>query len=201
MEKPQLWSAKVQLPSALYPIFSSLTRRIVLAFLGRSLESTTYGLQSSIFGPPSIIFHKSLTNLVKVLVEILLRFARDLEVCHIFQVDLWPFCQVQTGLSVVFPGIRYATEFVTWNSCLHFIWAFNWFWKYKLSNVFLRGWCFQEWSSGFGELYCSVLESVIYKEYKSFHSFWKSGFTNESGVWDWVRLWKWHFSFVLAGWD
>lgn len=54
-------------------------------------------------------------------------------------------------------------------------------------------------SSGFGELYCSILESVIYREFKSFHLFLKSGFANESGIWDWVQLWKLHFNFILTG--
>lgn len=71
------------------PFFSSLTICVVLVFLGRSLMAYT---QSRAFGPPSIIFHKSLMNLLKVLVETLFKFALDLEVCctEIFQMDLWP---------------------------------------------------------------------------------------------------------------
>lgn len=51
----------------------------MLVFLDRSFESTTYGLQSSVLGPPSIIFHKSPMNLLKALVVALLTFACDLE--------------------------------------------------------------------------------------------------------------------------
>lgn len=35
---------------------------------------------------------------------------------------------------------------------------------------------------GFGELYCSILEFVIYREFKFFYLFLKSGFVNEFGI-------------------
>lgn len=54
-------------------------------------------------------------------------------------------------------------------------------------------------SSEFEELYCSILESIIYKEGRSCHLFLKNVFTNESGIWDAVQVWKLHFSFILTG--
>lgn len=57
IEKPWLWPAEVQLFSVVYLIFSSLTTNVVLVLLGRSFGSSIYGLQSSIFGLPAIIFH------------------------------------------------------------------------------------------------------------------------------------------------
>lgn len=56
-------------------------------------------------------------------------------------------------------------------------------------------------SSEFEELFCSILESVIYKEGRSCHLFLKSVFRNDSGIWDGVQVWKLHFSFILTGWD
>lgn len=56
-------------------------------------------------------------------------------------------------------------------------------------------------SSEFEELYFSILDSVIYKEGRSCHLFLKSVFTNESGIWDRVQVWKLHFSFILTVWD
>lgn len=96
LEKPRLWLAKVELPSVVYLIFNSLTISVILVSLDRSFESATYGLQSSILGLPFIIVHKSPMNLLLVLVAALLKFACELDVCHIeiFQMDLWPLSNI-----------------------------------------------------------------------------------------------------------
>lgn len=161
-------------------------------------QSATYGLQSSILGPPSIIFHKSPMNLLKVLAVALLNFARDLEVCHIeiFQMDLWPLSDAERDCCTAFLGIPHPTVYYMklHEIYLHFVSVFKPSFK-DLGNV-----SYSE-SSEFRELCCSILESVIYEECKSFIYFWKVALENESGIWDWVQLWKLHFSFILAGWD
>lgn len=80
-------------------------------FLDGFFQSATYGLQSSILGPPSIIFHKSPMNLLKVLAVALLNFARDLQVCHIeiFQMDLRPPSNAERDCCTAFLGIPYPT--------------------------------------------------------------------------------------------
>lgn len=80
---------------------------------------------------------------------------------------------------------------------MKFVYIF-FFWVFKSSFKDL-GDVSKSDSSEFGELYCSILESVIYKEYTSLYLFLKSGFKK----WVWylrLQLWKLHFSLILAGW-
>lgn len=180
IEKPWLCPAKVQLPSVVYLIFFFFFNHTCYTlFLDGFFQSATYGLQSSILGPPSIIFHKSPMNLLRVLAVALLNFARDLEVCHIeiFQMDLWPLSNAERDCCTAFLGIPYPTVYYMklHEIYLHFVSVFKPSFK-DLGNV-----SYSE-SSEFGELCCSILESVIYEECKSFHLVLKSGF----------RKWVWY---------
>lgn len=122
-------------------------------------------------------------NLLKVLVVALLKLARGLEVCHTRNLPdaSLTFCHIQREIAtlclwifVIPQSLLHEISFQ--EICLHFDRVFNLVLNIKSSNVILEGQVMfpKSDSSDFEELYSSILESVIYRECKSFHLFLKS---------------------------
>lgn len=101
------------------PHFLSFNHKCFACVFRWVLQKCHYGLQSSIFGLPSIMLHESPTNSWKVLVEVLLKCAWDPEIRHVAHPHTDPRASVKRREPLLW-GVWSPAGCTMWHFCSHF---------------------------------------------------------------------------------